>query len=104
MLFGSVDILVTTMKIRDSWHGAFVVCYRGRRHNGRSWTPALCSHRLAGREGGAPALPKPIQQEPVQSTAAVGRSLPDALRSRAFSQSQSPAERTSRIAPSAGAG
>ncbi|MGA7915545.1 MAG: hypothetical protein WCA00_09940, partial [Candidatus Acidiferrales bacterium] len=35
------------------WHRAFVVCYRGRRHDGRSWTPALCSHRLAGRQGGA---------------------------------------------------
>jgi hypothetical protein len=31
----SVLILFTTMKIRDGWHLAFVVCYRGRRNDGQ---------------------------------------------------------------------
>src|ERR1700683_3949361 len=61
-LSGSVDILVTTVKIRDGRCSGIVVCYRGRRCNGRNWTPAFCPHRPAGRQGGAPALPKPFQR------------------------------------------
>src|SRR4029077_12599506 len=64
ILSGSVDILVTTMKIRDIGRFEIVVSYRGRRCDGRSRTPALCSHRPASLHGGAPALPKPIQQTP----------------------------------------
>src|ERR1700730_10106852 len=101
---GSVDILVTTMKIRDSRSVEIVVSYVGRRDDGRSRTPAFCSHRLASFSGGAPALPKPIQQAPIQPTAVAGDSLPDALRGLDFSRSRSTAGRASRIAPGAGAG
>src|ERR1700732_934332 len=92
------------MKIRDSRCFEFVVCYRGRRHDGRSRTAAFCSHRLASLQGGAPALPKPFQQAPVQSTAVVGRSLPDALRRLDLSRSRGAAGRTPRVAPGAGPG
>jgi hypothetical protein len=101
---GSVDILVTTMKIRDRRSVETVVCYWGRRHNGRSRTVAFCSHRLAGLEGGASALPKPLQQAPIQPTAVVGHSLPDALRRLDLSRGRSAAGRASRIAPGSGAG
>ena len=56
-LSGSVDILVMTMKIRDTRLVEIVICYVGRRDDGRSRTPAFCSHRLARLPGGAPALP-----------------------------------------------
>ena len=101
---GSVDILVTTMKIRDSRSFESVVCYRGRRRDGRSRTPALCWRCLAGFEGGAPALPKPIQQAPILSTAVAGDSLPDALGGLDLSRSRSAAGRASRIAAGAGVG
>src|SRR5580704_6445696 len=77
---GSVDILVTTMKIRDNGSVEIVVCYRGRRCDGRSRTPAVRSHRPASFSGGASALPKPFQQTPIHTAAVAGRSLPDALR------------------------
>src|SRR5271170_4020105 len=101
---GSVDILVTTMKIRDTRSVEIVVCYVGRRDDGRSWTPAFCSHRLARLPGGAPALSKPIQQAPIHAAAVAGDPLPDALRGLDLSRSRSAVGRASRIAPGAGAG
>jgi len=35
------------MRIRDSRFFEIVVCYQGRRYDGRSRTPAVCSHRPA---------------------------------------------------------
>ena len=68
------------MKIRDTRSVEIVVCYVGRRDDGRSRTPAFRSHRRASLPGGAPALPKPIQQAPIRAAAVAGDSLPDALR------------------------
>src|ERR1700674_4673937 len=91
------------MKIRDTGSVEIVVCYMGRRDDGRSRTPAFCTHRPAGLEGGAPALPKPFQQASVQPTTVVGDSLPDALRGLDLSRSRGAAGRTPRVAPGAGA-
>src|ERR1700688_3871405 len=101
---GSVDILVTTMKIRDTRSVEIVVCYVGRRDDGRSRTPAFCSHRLARLPGGAPALPKPIQQTPIHAATVAGDPLPDALRGLGLSRGRSAAGRTPRIAPGAEVG
>src|SRR5579875_1498455 len=79
-LSGSVDILATPMKIGDIRPFKTVVCYRGRRCDGRSRTPALRSDRPASLPSGASALPQPFQQTPVQPTAVAGDPLPDALR------------------------
>src|ERR1700687_3137316 len=103
-LAGSVDILVTIMKIRDTRLVELVVSYIGRRRDGRSRTPAFCSHRLALLPGGAPALPKPIQQAPIHAAAVAGDPLPDALRGLDLSRSRSTAGRARRIAPGAGVG
>ena len=81
-----------------------VVCYRGRRRHGRSRTPAVRPRRPASLQGGASALPQPIQQTPIQLTAVAGHSLSDALRGPDLSRSRSAAGRASRIAPSAGTG
>src|ERR1700687_458771 len=99
---GSVDILVTTMRIRDTGSVEIVVCYVGRRCDGRSWTPAVCPHRPASFPGGAPALPKPIQQTPIHAAAVAGHSLSDALRGLDFSRSRGASWRASRIAPDVG--
>src|ERR1019366_614572 len=101
---GSVDILVTIMRIRDTRSVEIVVCYRGRRCDGRGRTPAVCSHRLASFWGGASALPKPFQQTPIQPTAVAGHSLSDALRGLDFSRSRGASGRAPRIAPDAGTG
>src|SRR5580698_6045630 len=101
---GSVDILVTTMKIRDTRSVEIVVRYVGRRDDGRSRTPAFCSDRAASLPGGSPALPKPIQQAPIHAAAVAGDPLPDALRGLDLSRSRSAVGRASRIAPGAGAG
>src|SRR5882672_7461860 len=61
------------MKIRDTRSVEIVVCYVGRRDDGRSRTPAVRSHRPASLPGGSAALPKPIQQAPIQPTAFVRR-------------------------------
>src|ERR1700691_4692433 len=101
---GSVDILVTTMKSLDTGSVEIVVCYAGRRDDGRGRTPAFCSHRPASLPGGSPALPKPIQQTPIHAAAVAGDPLPDALRGLDLSRSRSAAERASRIAPGTGTG
>jgi len=77
---GSVDILATTMRIRNRKFIRIGVCYGRRRCDGRSWTPALCPHRSASLSGGASALPKPLQQTPIYAAAVAGHSLLDALR------------------------
>src|SRR4029077_17264044 len=64
------------MKIRDIGRFEIVVSYLSRRCDGRSRTPAPCSHRPASLQGGAPALPKPIQQTPIHAAAVAGDSLP----------------------------
>src|ERR1700676_329456 len=92
------------MKNRDTRSVEIVVCYTGRRDDGRSRTPAFCSHRTARLPGGAPALPKPIQQTPIYAAAVAGDPLPDALRGLDLSRSRSAAGRAPRIAPGAGAG
>src|SRR5580658_8740182 len=92
------------MRIRDTELVEIVVCYRGRRRHGRSRTPAVRPRRPASLQGGASALPQPIQQTPIQPTAVAGHSLSDALRGLDLSRSRSAAGRASRIAPSAGTG
>src|SRR6202167_5570166 len=92
------------MKIRDTRSVEIVVCYVGRRDDGRGRTPAFCSHRPASLPGGSPALPKPIQQTPIHAAAVAGDPLPDALRGLDLSRSRSAAERASRIAPGTGTG
>src|SRR5579884_2911881 len=99
--FGSVDILTTPMKIGDIRPFETVVCYRGRRCDGRSRTPALRSDRPASLPSGASALPQPFQQTPVQPTAVAGDPLPDALRGLDLSRGRGAARRTSRIAAGA---
>src|SRR5579883_2368356 len=98
---GSVDILTTPMKIGDIRPFETVVCYRGRRCDGRSRTPALRSDRPASLPSGASALPQPFQQTPVQPTAVAGDPLPDALRGLDLSRGRGAARRTSRIAAGA---
>src|SRR5579875_2987214 len=100
-LSGSVDILATPMKIGDIRPFETVVCYRGRRCDGRSRTPALRSGRPASLPSGASALPQPFQQTPVQPTAVAGDPLPDALRGLGLSRGRGEARRTSRIAAGA---
>src|ERR1700691_5994383 len=100
---GSVDILVTTMRIRYILSVEDVVSYVSRRRNGRSWTPAFCSHRPASFAGGAPTLPNPFQQAPIQPAAVAGHSLPDALRGLDLSRSRGAAGRAPRVAPGTGA-
>src|ERR1700720_1002402 len=92
------------MKIRNSISVEIAVCYGGRRDDGRSRTPAFLSHRPASLSGSAPALSKSLQQTPIHTAAAAGRSLSDALRGLDFSRSRSAAGRASRIAPGVGAG
>src|SRR5579875_3246440 len=100
-LNGSVDILATPMKIGDIRPFKTVVCYRGRRCDGRSRTPALRSDRPSSLPSGASALPQPFQQTPVQPTAVAGDPLPDALRGLDLSRGRGAARRTSRIAAGA---
>src|ERR1700690_1164383 len=90
------------MKIRDSRSFEYVVCYRGRRCDGRGRAPAFCSHRPAGLQGGASTLPKPFQQAPIHATAVAGHSLSDALRGLDLSRSRGAAGRTSGVAPDTG--
>jgi hypothetical protein len=68
-LFGSVDILVATMRIRNPVSVGIIICCVGRRGDGRSRTPAFCPHRHASLPGGDFALPKPIQQTPIHAAA-----------------------------------
>src|SRR5579883_1449849 len=98
---GSVDILTTPMKIGDIRPFETVVCYRGRRCDGRSRTPALRSDRPASLPSGASALPQPFQQAPIHATPVAGHSLPDALRGLDLSRGRGAARRTSRIAAGA---
>ena len=98
---GSVDILATTMRIRDRRFSEIVVCFRGRRCDGRSLTPAVCPHSPASLLGGAYSLPKPFRQTPIHSAAVAGRPLPDALRGLDLSRSRSTARQASRTAPNA---
>src|SRR6202795_4407077 len=93
-----------TMKILDTRSVEIVVYYVGRRDDGRSRTPAFCSHLHASLPGGSPAVPKPIQQTPIHAATVVGHPLSDALRGLDLSRSRSAAERASRIAPGAAAG
>src|ERR1700676_601914 len=92
------------MKNRDTRSVEIVVCYTGRRDDGRSRTPAFCSHRTARLPGGAPALPKPIQQAPIHAATVAGDPLPDALRGLDLSRGRSAAGRAPRIAPGAEVG
>src|SRR5712691_4605104 len=102
MLFGSVDILARTMRICNRKFFVIVVCYGGRRRNGRSRTPALCSRRPRSLSGGASALPKSFQQTPIHATAVAGHSLSDALRRLDVPRSRGPAGRAPRTAPDLG--
>jgi len=95
---GSVDILATTMRIRNRKMTGIGVCYGGRRCDGRSWTPAFCPHRSASLPGGASALPQPLQQTPVHATAVAGHSVSDALGRLDLSRGRGAARRTPRIA------
>ena len=74
-LSGPVDILVTTMRIRDTRSAEIVVCYGGRSCDGRSRTLAVRSHRPASLPGGAPALPKPFEETPIRTATVVGHPL-----------------------------
>src|SRR5579885_2459833 len=98
---GSVDILATTLRIRNRQFLRIAVCYGGRRCDGRSRTPALRSDRSASLQGGASSLPQPFQQATIHATPVAGHSLPDALRRLDLSRSRGAARRTSRIAAGA---
>src|SRR3974390_1018669 len=87
------------MRIRNRHFLRIVVCYGGRRCDGRSRTPALRSHRSASSQGGAPALPQPFQQTSIHAAPVAGNPLSDALRGLDLSRIRSAARRTSRIAP-----
>src|SRR5208283_1361098 len=100
---GSVDILATTMRIRNHKFLEIVVCYEGRRCDGRSRTPAFCSHCSASFPSGASPLPQSFQQAPIHSAAVAGHPLLDALRGLDLSRSRGAARRTSRIASDPGA-
>src|SRR5271157_1817442 len=100
---GSVAILATTMRIRNHKFLEIVVCYEGRRCDGRSRTPAFCSHCSASFPSGASPLPQSFQQAPIHSAAVAGHPLLDALRGLDLSRSRGAARRTSRIASDPGA-
>src|ERR1700690_444309 len=92
------------MNICDTRSVEIVVCYLGRRDDGRNRTAAFRSHRRASLPGGASALPKPIQQTPIHTAAVAGDPLPDALRGLDISRSRSASGRASRVASGFGAG
>src|ERR1700680_533605 len=92
------------MRIRDTRSVEIVVYYVGWRDDGRSRTPAFCSHRPAGLQCSTPSLLRPIQQAPIHAAVVVGHSLPDALRGLDLSRSRSAAGRTPRVASGTRAG
>src|SRR5579863_6541228 len=90
------------MRIRDTRSAEFVVSYVGRRDDGRSWTPAVCTHRSASLQGGAPALQNPFQQASVQPAAIAGHPLSDALPRLDLSRGRGAVGRAPRVARGAG--